>query len=488
MNLLFGALVCSAIVAAALPPFETAPRFAVLVFARTAGFHHDSIPAGIQAIRALGTQYNFDVDDTTDVAAFTDQSLARYRAVVFLNTTGDVFGPPEQAAFENFIRNGGGFVGIHSAADTEYDWPWYGRLLGTYFASHPEIQSGKLKIVDANHPSTETLPNEWIRTDEWYNFREDPSPNVGVLLAIDETSYSGGDMGPNHPIAWRHSFEGGRAWYTAMGHTIESYTEPLFLAHVAGGILWAANVQRPAAAPLPIREVESGNIRTGYLVITPDIGSPAPATTLTFGLLRNGIVQSQAGIIGLPLTTDASVFAELNLDIGRNVGVAVANPTDNVANLMMTLRGSDGSASGNPVALTLVAHQQVAKFVSELFSGTIDRSFIGSVRIQSSSPVSVSALRFSGTNISTLAITNNAVSAGPVVFPQFVVGGGWATQLAFVNTSPAAVTGRFDVFDDSGKPMAVGLNGFSQSGYTYSIPAGGALVFAPRDANGQSPM
>jgi len=478
------------VLVAAFAASAAPPRFNVLVFTKTAGFHHDSIPAGIQATRSLGVQYGFDVDDTTDAAAFTDANLSRYRVVVFLNTTGDVLDLPQQAAFENFIHSGGGFVGIHSAADTEYDWPWYGRLLGTYFLSHPDIQSATLKVADASHSSTVTLPREWIRTDEWYNFREKPSPDVGVLLTIDESTYLGGEMGANHPISWRHPYEGGRAWYTAMGHTIESYSEPLFLVHVAGGILWAAGVEPLRGAPLPIRDVEMGNIRTGYVVVTPDISSGPPGTTVTFGLVSNGEVKSQAGITGLSLTRDVSLFVELNPSINRNVGIAVADPADNPAVLTMTLRGSDGLASGNPVVLTLPPHQQLTKFVSEIFQVVGSESFVGSLRIQSSSPVAVLGLRFSGIVFSTLPVVNIAASPGATstAFPQFAIGGGWATQLALVNDSAFAISGRFDVFDSSGNPMAVPLNGFNRSTYTYSIPAGGAAVFAPRDANGQSPM
>ena len=466
------------------------PRFSVLVFTKTAGFHHDSIPAGIQAIRSLGVHYGFDVDDNTDAAAFTDASLSRYRVVVFLNTTGDVLDLPQQAAFENFIHNGGGFVGIHSAADTEYDWPWYSRLVGAYFVSHPDIQSGTLRVADASHPSTETLPREWIRTDEWYNFREVPRPDVGVLLTIDESTYSGGEMGAYHPISWRHPYEGGRAWYTAMGHTIESYSEPFFLVHVAEGIVWAAAVQPVRAAPLPIRDVEMGNIRTGYIVFTPNIDSELPSTTVTFGLVSNGEVKSQAGVIGLPLTTDASLFVELNQAINRNVGVAVANPTDNAASLTMMLRGSDGLAAGNAVVFTLPAHQQLTKFVSEIFHGIGAEGFAGSLRIQSSSAVSILGLRFSGVLFSTLPIVNIAASRATTsaAFPQFATGGGWATQLALVNDTASAISGRFEIFDSSGNPMSVTLNGFNLNSYTYSIPAGGVFVFAPRDANGQSPM
>ena len=158
---------------------------------------------------------------------------------MFLNTTGDVLDATEQAAFERFIQRGGGFVGIHSASDTEYDWPWYGRLVGAYFQSHPAIQRAVL-IVDRSDASTAHLPVRWSRTDEWYDFRDDPGEAVQVLVRLDERTYSGGKMGANHPITWYHRFDGGRAWYTAMGHTEQSYAEPEFLAHLLGGIRWAA--------------------------------------------------------------------------------------------------------------------------------------------------------------------------------------------------------------------------------------------------------
>jgi type 1 glutamine amidotransferase len=220
-------------------------RFAVLVFSRTAGFRHDSIPAGIAAIQALGSQHGFDVDATEAPARFSDQGLAKYRVVVFLNTTGAVLDAGQHAAFERLIGRGGGFVGIHSAADTEYDWAWYGKLIGAYFRSHPAIQSARLNIVDRAHVSTRHLPAQWTRIDEWYNFRNAPAADVSVLMRIDETSYEGGSMGGDHPIAWCHTYGGGRAWYTALGHTVASYSDPLFLQHLWGGIAWAAGVRLP---------------------------------------------------------------------------------------------------------------------------------------------------------------------------------------------------------------------------------------------------
>jgi type 1 glutamine amidotransferase len=219
---------------------EVASRFAVLVFSRTVGYRHEAIPSGIAAIQRLGTQHDFAVDATEDPTRFTDEGLARYRVVVFLNTTGNVLDAAQQAAFQRFIRRGGGFVGVHSATDTEYEWPWYGNLVGAYFRNHPAIQSATLSVVDSSHVSTRHLPAQWRRTDEWYNFRMPPPADVTVLMRIDESSYSGGNMGEQHPMAWCHSFEGGRAWYTALGHTLETYSDPLFLDHLRGGIEWAA--------------------------------------------------------------------------------------------------------------------------------------------------------------------------------------------------------------------------------------------------------
>lgn len=227
----------------------TEPSFGVLVFSKTTGFRHDSIPDGIAAVRALGTQHGFTVDDTEDAGRFADTTLAQYKVVVFLNTTGDILDTGQKAAFERYIRSGGGFVGIHSASDTEYQWPWYGRLVGTWFASHPQIQRGTVRIEDLEHPSTKGLPARWERTDEWYNFRSNPRGVVHVLASVDEATYSGGAMGSDHPIAWCQAVDGGRSWYTAMGHTKESYAEPLFRLHLLGGIESAAGVAGDCPSP-----------------------------------------------------------------------------------------------------------------------------------------------------------------------------------------------------------------------------------------------
>jgi type 1 glutamine amidotransferase len=238
-------LVAGAIIGAAIASSsaaETDPRFAVLVFSKTTGFRHDSIPQGIAAIKALAADHGFAVDSTEDAARFTDARLAGYKVVVFLSTTGDVLDDGQKAAFERYIGSGGGFVGVHSASDTEYRWAWYGRLVGAYFADHPEIQPATVHIEDSTHPSTRGLPAIWQRTDEWYNFRRNPRGAVHVLARLDEETYSGGKMGDDHPIAWCQAIDGGRSWYTAMGHTSESYAEPVFRLHLLGGIESAAGV------------------------------------------------------------------------------------------------------------------------------------------------------------------------------------------------------------------------------------------------------
>lgn len=212
----------------------------VLVFTRTTGFRHASIPDGIAAVRSLGAAGGFAVDATEDPAAFTDDNLRRYAAVVFLSTTGDVLDAGGERAFERYVRAGGGFAGVHAAADTEYGWPFYGRVVGAYFKRHPAVQPARLTVEDATHVSTRHLPTSWERTDEWYDFRANPRPGVHVLLTLDETSYTGGGMGADHPVAWCHAVDGGRAWYTALGHTRESFAERTFLDHLRGGIEYAA--------------------------------------------------------------------------------------------------------------------------------------------------------------------------------------------------------------------------------------------------------
>ncbi|MCX2573542.1 ThuA domain-containing protein [Pedobacter sandarakinus] len=212
---------------------------AILVFSKTKGFRHSSISDGKRAILELGRQQGFLVDTTEDAAMFTKKQLKKYAAVVFLSTTGDVLNSEQQSAFEQYIKSGGGYVGIHAATDTEYDWPWYGKLAGAYFSSHPAVQQATFVVRDKNHPATAFLTDSvWIHRDELYNFK-DISPDIKVLLTIDESSYKGGKNGAYHPFSWYHKFEGGRAFYTSMGHTSECWKDQKFLQHLTGGIEYA---------------------------------------------------------------------------------------------------------------------------------------------------------------------------------------------------------------------------------------------------------
>ncbi|PWK78893.1 hypothetical protein LX99_01346 [Mucilaginibacter oryzae] len=216
----------------------------VLIFYKTAGFKHASIQVGIPAIIKMGQENNFDVDTTANAEKFTADNLKQYKAVIFLSTTGDVLNDTQQTAFEQYIKHGGGFVGVHSATDTEYGWPWYGKLVGAYFKSHPkQQQEAVLNVVDKNFIATKHLPETWKRLDEWYNYKW-IGDDLHVLIKIDEKSYEGGENGENHPMSWYHNFDGGRAFYTALGHTDASYSEPLYLEHLLGGIKYAMGRKR----------------------------------------------------------------------------------------------------------------------------------------------------------------------------------------------------------------------------------------------------
>ena len=215
----------------------------ILVFTKTEGFRHASIEPGIAALTQLASDAGFQLDATEDGEAFSGANLSRYRAVVFLSTIGDVLDEPQQNALMEFVREGGGFVGMHSASDTEYDWPWYGQLVGAYFDGHPSnpnVRTGTLLVVKPDHPATVSLPATWTRSDEWYDLR-DFQDGLSVLLEVDELSYKtpGENAQPDpRPIAWFREFDGGRMFYTALGHTVESYADPLFLEHVWGGLTW----------------------------------------------------------------------------------------------------------------------------------------------------------------------------------------------------------------------------------------------------------
>lgn len=230
------AVFCLALCAFAGMRSDDKPK--VLVFTKTQGYRHAAIPLGVAAIQKLGSENGFEVDTTADSKRFNENELKHYGAVIFLNTTGNVLTGEQQTAFERYIQAGGGFAGVHAAADTEYEWSWYGQLLGAYFESHPREAAATIVVTDKKHPASAHFPDTFTRTDEWYNYKS-IFPDIKVLANLDEGSYRGGTNGGNHPIAWYHAFDGGRAFYTGMGHRAENYSDPLFLKHLAGGIAYA---------------------------------------------------------------------------------------------------------------------------------------------------------------------------------------------------------------------------------------------------------
>ena len=209
----------------------------LLVYTRTTGYRHDSIPYAAHALRAIMGEWT--VDRTEDPAAL-ESPLGRYAAIVFLSTSGEVLTPKGRELFAEYVESGGGFVGVHAASPTEYDWPHYGDLLGARFDRHPDFQPGKAVVEDADHPATRHLPQVWEFTDEWYDFRTNPRGSVRVLLTADESSYDGGGMGADHPLAWTRDQGEGRVFYTALGHAAQAYDDPAFREHLRGGISWAA--------------------------------------------------------------------------------------------------------------------------------------------------------------------------------------------------------------------------------------------------------
>jgi type 1 glutamine amidotransferase len=227
-----------------------AEQFRVLVFSKNTAWHHDSIPAGVAAIENLGKLHDFGVFWTEDAKrVMKDSELAKYKVVVFLLTTGDILDDEQKAAMQRFVRAGGGFVGVHSASDTEHGWAWYLRLVGREFHIHPAIQTATLVVNERNFPGMERFPKRFLFTEEWYEFGPPLADDLTTLLSVDERTYkpeahgggkSGTGMGANHPISWFHRYDGGRSFYTALGHLPATYGDAAFMHHLYGGIYWAA--------------------------------------------------------------------------------------------------------------------------------------------------------------------------------------------------------------------------------------------------------
>jgi type 1 glutamine amidotransferase len=225
-----------------------AQQFSAAVFSKTAGWHHESILEGVTAVRELGKQHHFEVFWSEDPKRiFTDEIIAKHKVVIFLNTTGDALNDEQQAVFERFIRRGGGYVGVHSAADTEYQWPWYTKMLGHMFRVHPAIQTAMVNVENRDFPGMERFASRFLTTEEWYEYDASRSPGLKYLLSVDESTYEPTAQRrkeaatfPLHPISWYHLYDGGRAFYTGLGHLPATYSDQQFLHHLYGGIYWAA--------------------------------------------------------------------------------------------------------------------------------------------------------------------------------------------------------------------------------------------------------
>lgn len=293
----------------------------VLVFSKTAGFRHDSIPTGVAALKELGASANITVDATEEPKQFTSNNLARYDAVVFLSTTGDVLNAEQQQAFENYVKGGGGYMGVHAAADTEYDWAFYGGLVGAYFQGHPQIQKATVRAEDHDHPATSHLGEAgWERTDEWYNYRTNPRGQAHVLATLDETTYQGGTMKGDHPIAWCQAYQSGRSFYTGLGHTKESYAEPAFRQHLLGGLRYAAGQVKADCKPQTgYRDLFNGHTLEGWKQAGPGKFNVVDGELRTEGGL--GLLWYQAKQFG-----SYSLKLDWKMDGDDNSGVFVGFP------------------------------------------------------------------------------------------------------------------------------------------------------------------
>jgi len=212
----------------------------ILVFTKTLGWRHQSIETGVATFRAFGKAHNFVIEHSEDSTLFSRKHLPQYDAIVFLNTTGNILDENGQKAFETYIKGGGSFLGVHAAADTEHNWPWYGKMVGGYFKNHPNnpnIREATLERTTHSHTSVSHLERSFSRKDEWYNYKN-LNPDITPVLMLNEDSYEGGENHSFHPIAWYHNFQGCKIFYTGGGHTKSAYTEKGFRTHLERAILW----------------------------------------------------------------------------------------------------------------------------------------------------------------------------------------------------------------------------------------------------------
>ncbi len=225
----------------------------VLIYTKNGeGYIHDNIAASVDALKKICQENKIQTEVSDNPAVFTDENLKKYQAIIFSNTNNEGFDTDDQrAAFKQFVQSGKGFVGIHSACASERKWPWFWAMVGGQFVRHPKFQPFTIKVIDHQHPATEFLGETWSWEDECY-YLNHLNPDIHILLAADLTTiddpqrseYPGETFGNYFPLAWYHHFDGGRQFYTALGHQNTHYSDPQFLKHLQGGILWALKINK----------------------------------------------------------------------------------------------------------------------------------------------------------------------------------------------------------------------------------------------------
>ncbi|MEZ0607207.1 ThuA domain-containing protein [Fibrella sp. WM1] len=431
----------------------------ILVFSRTKGFRHTSIPAGQQALMAMGQQNGFAVDTTEDAGKFTEANLKRYNAVVWLSTTGDVLDDVQQAAFERYIQSGGGYVGIHAATDTEYGWAWYNKLAGAQFASHPgnpNVQEGEAYAVNKNHASMFGFPDRWKIKDEFYDFKNF-NKAVNVLVKIDEKTYKDGKMGDDHPMSWYHDYDGGKAFYTNFGHPDETFTNPVFVKHLLGGLqsVMAERLDYAKAKTQPFPEEN----RFERKVLVDKLDEPTELVVLKNGKVLFG---ERKGLLKVynPTTGKTKVAARMPVYTKHEYGLMGVNADPNfAANKRLYLYYSpDAAVFGTDTA------QHLSEFT---YDDARDTLLMSTEKILLRVPVkrtdcchtggSIAWDRQGNLYLSTGDDTNPFASQGFAPIDDRPGRGGWDARMTSSNTN-----------DLRGKILRIKPNG----GGGYSIPGG----------------
>jgi len=265
----------------------------VLVYTEATGYRHASIDHGLEQIKMLGKRHGFIVDHSADSTPFTKEGLSPYSAIIFLSANRDILNKKEQAAFERYIQAGGGFVGVHAASNVMNDdsWHWYSRLVGGRFVYHPKSSQSVVTVVDQNDISTAHLGEKWDHFEEWYKLKH-INPNITVLMAVDQGLFKNAIAGKTQPIAWKHDFDGGRAFYTALGHHDKTYDDEKFLAHLWGGIKYAMGNDKP----LDYSKSQPEDWRIEREIVKEDIGEPVVMDFTPAGKLyiadRSGFIRA----------------------------------------------------------------------------------------------------------------------------------------------------------------------------------------------------